>query len=136
MHVTLTVVVKLIILFSFIYLTVSMEFFDDITIPYEYLQQPSKLYPLSIILIGLYHHQLYKAPPNVIKLYLRRFSSFLESHGHLIQLPCDAKRTYNMFLRNVFNHSTIFVSPSGDSRKCPYHTTSGMNIWTPLTFGN
>ena len=35
--------------FSFIYLTVSMEFFDDITIPYEYLQQPSKLYPLNVI---------------------------------------------------------------------------------------
>lgn len=26
-----------------------MEFFDDITIPYEYLQQPSKLYPLVVI---------------------------------------------------------------------------------------
>ena len=25
--------------------SVSMEFFDDIVIPYEYLQQPSKLYP-------------------------------------------------------------------------------------------
>ena len=33
----------------FLILTVSMEFFDDITIPYEYLQQPSKLYPLVVI---------------------------------------------------------------------------------------
>lgn len=24
-----------------------MEFFDDISIPYEYLQQPSKLYPFN-----------------------------------------------------------------------------------------
>ena len=28
----------------FIFFSVSMEFFDDILIPYEYLQQPSKLY--------------------------------------------------------------------------------------------
>ena len=54
--------VKLMIFFSFIYLTVSMEFFDDITIPYEYLQQPSKLYPLSIIYFGISYHQLYDAP--------------------------------------------------------------------------
>lgn len=32
-------------LFESCYYLVSMEFFDDIIIPFEYLQQPSKLYP-------------------------------------------------------------------------------------------
>ena len=29
-----------------------MEFFDDIVIPYEYLQQSSKLYPLIVDLVN------------------------------------------------------------------------------------
>ena len=56
-----------------------MEFFDDITIPYEYLQQPSKLYPLKIISIGISYYQLYEACHKCHQIILSEgFSSFLE----------------------------------------------------------
>ena len=83
-----------------------MEFFDDITIPYEYLQQPSKLYPLKIISIGISYYQLYEACHKCHQIILSEgFSSFLEWQRQFIELPCDSKRTYTYTVPTILSSS-------------------------------
>ena len=84
-----------------------MEFFDDITIPYEYLQQPSKLYPLNIISTGICYNQLYEAHHKCHQIIFQKvLVPFFGSQRQFIQLlPCDSKRTYTYTVPTILSSS-------------------------------
>ena len=72
-----------------------MEFFDDIIIPYEYLQQPSKLYPSTLL-------DLVQCSQYLSKLQCMQSRNFI-SHLHMLLPPSPTPRTFPDTLQSSCN---------------------------------
>ena len=72
-----------------------MEFFDDIIIPYEYLQQPSKLYPSTLL-------DLVQCSQYLSKLQCMQSRNFI-SHLHMLLPPSPTLRTFPDTLQSSCN---------------------------------
>ena len=144
-HVTLKAGVKLMIFFFYL--------FDSVNGVFWWCYYPLWIPSAALQVVSSEHHLNWFFLPSIIWStsqmalhYISEGYSYRE-HGHTYYYPTPAyfwemflimwKNKYLLLLqaRDTY-HSTIFCEPLGDSRKYAYHTTGGINIWTPLTFEN